>query len=164
MACSFSDSVMGRLAARCAAAGVRFVGDVRGGAKAELFAGAKALLLPTEFEEGCPVVIAEALMSGTPVIASPRGGCAEMVTPGVGFLCETADDYLRAAGALASVRPEDCRRRATEGFHYLDMARRYVEEYREEVEFYASNRDAYVEQTLLRFTARARREPREARR
>ena len=46
------------------------VGDVRGIQKARLFAGAKALLFPTRLNEAFGLVIAEALMSGTPVKCS----------------------------------------------------------------------------------------------
>src|SRR5262249_37122172 len=57
-------SVVGEM---CKAGRAIYVGDVRGERKAELLAGATALLFPTKIDEGCPLVIAEALMSGTPV-------------------------------------------------------------------------------------------------
>ena len=118
----------------CFAAGAECLGDVRGRAKAELYAGARALLLPTRLNEGCPLVIIEALMSGTPVIASARGGCPEMVTPDVGFICETVDDYARAVAATGDILPEACRRHALERYHYLRMSQDYVREYRREME------------------------------
>jgi glycosyltransferase involved in cell wall biosynthesis len=120
--------------AACLAAGAECVGDVRGRAKAELYAGARALLLPTRLNEGCPLVIIEALMSGTPVIASGRGGCADMVTPGVGFICETEDDYAGAVAQTGDLAPTACRRHALERYHYLRMAEDYVREYRCEME------------------------------
>jgi glycosyltransferase involved in cell wall biosynthesis len=118
----------------CVAAGAECLGDVRGRAKAELYAGARALLLPTRLNEGCPLVIIEALMSGTPVIASARGGCPDMVTPDVGFICETVDDYARAVAATGDILPEACRRHALERYHYLRMSQDYVREYRREME------------------------------
>lgn len=148
MAGSTSDAVMLDLDARCRAAGIHFVGDVRGRAKAELFAGARALLFPTQLDEGCAVVIAEALMSGTPVLASPRGSCPEMVSPDVGFLCATRDDYLLALDRLGAIRPEDCRRRALERFHYLRMARGYIAEYEHELGVYGSDSRRYVARSL----------------
>jgi glycosyltransferase involved in cell wall biosynthesis len=134
MACSTSDAVMDSLAGRCRDAGAAFVGDVRGRHKAELFAGARALLFPSRLNEAFGLVIAEALMSGTPVIASRRGACPELVSPDVGFACDTWDDYLRAVARLGDIRPEACRARALAEFHYLRMARDYVNEYRAEVE------------------------------
>jgi hypothetical protein len=143
MASSSFDHVMDRLAVRCREAAARFVGDLRGRPKAEIFAGAKALIFPTRYEEGCPIVIAEALMSGTPVICSPRGACPEMVTPDVGFVCATHDEYLHAAQNIGNVRPENCRQRAISNYHYLESARRYAVAYREEIEAFGSDHEAY---------------------
>jgi glycosyltransferase involved in cell wall biosynthesis len=134
MASTASGAVMDDLGRRCRQAGAEFVGDVRGTRKAELFAGARALLFPTQLSEAFGLVIAEALMSGTPVIASRCGACPELVTPEVGFVCETRDDYRRAIEGIGDIRPEDCRARAMDKFHYLRMAREYVREYRVEIE------------------------------
>jgi glycosyltransferase involved in cell wall biosynthesis len=134
MASAASDAAMDDLGLRCRQAGAEFVGDVRGTRKAELFAGARALLFPTQLNEAFGLVIAEALMSGTPVIASRRGACPELVTPDVGFVCETRDDYLRAIERIGDIRPEACRARAIAEFHYLRMTREYVREYRVEIE------------------------------
>jgi glycosyltransferase involved in cell wall biosynthesis len=134
MASSTSDAVMDDLLRRCKRGGTEFVGDVRGAQKAELFAGARALLFPTQLNEAFGLVIAEALMSGTPVIASRRGACTELVTPDVGFVCETRDDYLRAVDRIGDISAEACRAKAMAEFHYLRMARDYVREYRIEIE------------------------------
>jgi glycosyltransferase involved in cell wall biosynthesis len=148
MVSSESEEVMSELAARCLRWGARFVGDARGPHKAELFAGARALLFPTSMEEGCPIVIAEALMSGTPVIASPRGACPEMVTPDVGFICSTEAEYLHSLQRVGSIRPEDCRRKALAEFHHLEMARKYVAAYEQEIDAYRSDRSHYLERGL----------------
>src|SRR5215470_14041282 len=65
----------------CASDGAAYIGDVRGRRKAEFLAGARALLFPTRVNEAFGLVIAEALMSGTPVISSPMGACRELVSP-----------------------------------------------------------------------------------
>ena len=80
---------------------------------------------------GLPV--AEAMMSGTPVIASDRGAMSELVDPAVGFVCSSESDYLDAVQNLGSIKPANCRRVALERFHYLDMARAYVREYEREI-------------------------------
>ena len=133
MAGATSDEVMDDLVRCCQQPAIEFVGDVRGAHKAELFAGARALLFPTQLHEAFGLVIAEALMSGTPVIASNRGACPELVTPDVGFVCEGRDDYLRAIDRIGTIRPEACRAKAMAEFHYLRMARDYVREYRAEI-------------------------------
>ncbi len=134
VASSGGDAAMEAMRRRCRQDGVELVGDVRGARKAELFAGARALLFPTQINEAFGLVIAEALMSGTPVIASDRGACPELVTPDVGFICETRDDYLRAIDRIGDIRPEACRARAMAEFHYVRMAREYLREYRVEIE------------------------------
>ena len=109
---------------------IEFAGWIQGRRRAELFAGAKALLFPTQLEETFGLVIAEALMSGTPVIASDRGACPELITGQTGFLCSEMEDYLRAVDNVDRISPQACRDRAMAEFHYLTMARNYVNQYR----------------------------------
>lgn len=125
------------LRARAAGANARFVGEVWGEQKAELIAGARALLFPTQFNEAFGLVIAEALMSGTPVICSDKGACPELVTPELGFVCSTMDDYVRAVERIGEIVPSVCREKALRDFHYLRMAREYVREYEIEIEWNA---------------------------
>jgi glycosyltransferase involved in cell wall biosynthesis len=117
----------------CAAHGAEYVGDVRGRAKAELLTAAKAVLFPSRVNEGCPLVILEALMSGTPVISSSCGGSVEIVSPEVGFLCTHYEDWERAVDRLPEISPRRCREIALEKYHYRRMARDYVKEYEIEI-------------------------------
>lgn len=117
----------------CAGADVVFAGEVSGTRRAELFAGARALLFPTRLNEACPLVIAEALMSGTPVIASNRGACPELVSPETGFLCDSREEYLQAIANAGRIAPAACRERAMREFHYLRMTRDYVREFEAEI-------------------------------
>ena len=109
--------------------GIEFAGWINGRRRAEMFAGARALLFPTQLEETFGLVSVEAMMSGTPVIASDRGACPEVVTADVGFTCSGMDDYVRAVERSSSISPQACRKRAISRFHYLIMARSYVSEY-----------------------------------
>src|SRR6266700_1382476 len=122
----------------CKQANVTFLGDVRGQAKAELIAGARALLFPTQMHEGLPLVLIEALMSGTPVIASDFGPCPEIVTPEVGLVCGNTEQYAAALRDVASIRRRDCRTKALREYHYLVMARGYAQEYEIEVDRYGA--------------------------
>src|SRR5262249_54001112 len=119
----------------CAEAGAEFVGAVVGEEKAELLAHARALLFPTELNEGFGLVLAEAMVSGTPVICSNNGACPEIVTPDVGFVCATDGDYLRALTRLDEIRPEACREKALRDLHYLRMVADYVVEYEKEIAY-----------------------------
>jgi glycosyltransferase involved in cell wall biosynthesis len=128
-----SYDVIDRVAVMCRDAGVDYVGDVRGSAKADLLAAAKSLILPSRANEGCPLTLIEALMSGTPVIASAVGGIPEIVRPDTGFLCTSDEDYVRAFGRLDEISSDRCREHAIERFHYLRMARDYVREFELEI-------------------------------
>jgi glycosyltransferase involved in cell wall biosynthesis len=129
--------VMERVARQCREAGVEFVGPVVGKKKAELFAEARALLFPTELNEGFGIMLAEALMSGTPVICSNNGACPELITQDVGFVCSTENDYRQALLRLDEIRPDACREKALRDFHYLRMAADYVIEYQKEIAYAA---------------------------
>jgi glycosyltransferase involved in cell wall biosynthesis len=121
------------IARRCDEADAEYIGDVRGVEKASLLAGATGLLFPTRVNEAFGLAIAEALMSGTPVISSANGACPELVTPDVGFVCHTDEDYYNAIEQLANISPARCRERAMQEFHYLRMAKDYVSQYESEL-------------------------------
>jgi len=113
----------------CRKVGARYVGDVRGKEKAELLAGAKGFLFPTKLDEAFGLGMVEALMSGTPVICSDRGACPEIISPDVGFVCQTDDDYVKAVDKITTLDPRACREKAMREYHYHTMARNYVREY-----------------------------------
>jgi len=121
------------LRAEAAGANVEFRGEVWGNEKAELLAGARALLFPTRVNEAFGMVMAEALMSGTPVIASDRGACPELLSDDTGFVCATMDDYRRAFAEIERINPRACRTKAMRDFHYLRMAKEYLAEYEAEI-------------------------------
>jgi glycosyltransferase involved in cell wall biosynthesis len=122
---------------------------IYGQRKAEIFAAAKALLFPTQVNEAFGLPVAEALMSGTPVIASNRGAMPEVLDPRGGFICADAPDYLNAAENLAQIKPADCRQLALARFHYLDMAQKYVREYEREIERWSNRAETVVSDIAL---------------
>jgi glycosyltransferase involved in cell wall biosynthesis len=117
----------------CRQAKADYVGDVRGGAKADLLAGARAFLFPTRVDEAFGLGMVEALMSGTPVICSNLGACPEIVSSEVGFVCAAPQDYIEAIGRIGEISPAACRAKAMNEYHYLRMARDYVREYEREI-------------------------------
>ncbi|MCI0488170.1 MAG: glycosyltransferase [Blastocatellia bacterium] len=125
--------IVEQVAALCKENGVRYVGEVYGTQKAELFAGAKGLLFPTQLNEAFGLVIAESLMSGTPVISSNHGACPELISSDVGFVCANEDDYKYAIEHVDDISPERCRERAMSDYHYLKMAGEYIREYEKEM-------------------------------
>jgi glycosyltransferase involved in cell wall biosynthesis len=121
-------------ATMCQEQGVEFVGEIIGQQKAELIAGAKALLFPTLIKEPFGLVAAEALISGTPVICSHRGACPELISSDVGFVCNRHDEYISALEKIETISPSACREKAMRDFHYLRMAADYVKEYEKEIQ------------------------------
>lgn len=104
---------------------VHFIGEVAGWKKAELLAGARALLFPIQWEEPFGLVMIEALVSGTAVIATPRGAALEVLTPQVGIFCSTIDEFCAATKWIGDLSPEDCRRHVLQNFTDEHMADRY---------------------------------------
>jgi glycosyltransferase involved in cell wall biosynthesis len=89
---------------------VSFLGEIGGGPKRSLFAGARALLMPIRWEEPFGMVMVEALACGTPVIAFPAGAASELVVDGhTGFLVRDERAMAAAIGRLDSISASDCR-------------------------------------------------------
>lgn len=89
---------------------VKYVGPVDNARKSKLLGGAAALLLPIDWEEPFPVVLPEALLCGTPVIAFRRGGVPEGIAHGrTGFLCDTPEEMAAMVGRLPEIDRAACR-------------------------------------------------------
>lgn len=77
--------------------GCEYLGVVKGKEKAQLIAGAQALLAPTTYLEPFGGVAVEAMLSGTPAITTDYGAFTETIEDGVsGFRCRTLAEFLRA--------------------------------------------------------------------
>ncbi|MDE3156918.1 MAG: glycosyltransferase [Acidobacteriota bacterium] len=99
---------------------VTYVGPVDDRQKGELLRKAAALLLPVEWDEPFPVVLPEALLSGTPVVAFRRGGIPEGIVDGqTGFVCDSADEMVARIADLPSLDRSACR---------ADAERRFTDE------------------------------------
>lgn len=108
-----------------------YLGNADPEMRSELLAGAKALLHPIFFEEPFGLSIAEALMSGTPVIAYYRGSMPELIQHGVtGFLVNDLESAMAAVDQLGQLNPQDCRHYAESHFSVEVMAARYLEAYK----------------------------------
>jgi len=96
---------------------VRYLGEVRGDRKRELFAGARALLMPIRWNEPFGMVMVEALACGTPVIAFAEGAAPEIVQPGRnGYLVRDEQAMAEAIGELDPIDPAVCRASVAEQF------------------------------------------------
>lgn len=108
---------------------VRFVGEVGGDRKRELLARARCLWMPVEWDDPCPVNVLEALVSGTPVIGTPRGSLPELVGPDGGGIGATAAELITLRQRLDQWKPDIVRARGERFFSHLRMARDYVRMY-----------------------------------
>jgi glycosyltransferase involved in cell wall biosynthesis len=108
---------------------LKYVGEVNGKEKAELFANAKAYILPTQLPDACPTTVSEALMSGTPVIGSIHGSMPEIVNEKVGRVCKQESDYVRALATVSQIKPQDCRDYAIEHYSDVATAKKYITYY-----------------------------------
>lgn len=79
--------------------GVRFLGRVDQRQLADLLAGATALVLPSS-QENSPMVIAEAMASGVPVVATRVGGIPSMIQHGRTGLLYDAGNVVRLIDCL----------------------------------------------------------------
>lgn len=109
---------------------VTWLPEVRGRAKWELLAGARAMLCPLCWEEPFGVAMAEAMVAGTPVVAFPRGAAVELVVPGVtGLLAEDVEEMARAAHHVGAISRERCAAIARHRFAPARMAGEYERVY-----------------------------------
>lgn len=91
-------------------ASTEYRGVVLGDEKAELFAHATAVLVPTTYVEPYGGVACEAMMSGVPAITTDYGAFTETVRPWVtGFRCSTLSEFEQAVEWAPSVRGPDVR-------------------------------------------------------
>jgi len=113
---------------------VSYLGPVDDAAKGRLLGAAAALLLPVEWDEPFPVVLAEALACGTPVIGFRRGGVPEGIAHGrTGFLCDSADEMAALVGRLGEIDRRACRAEADSRFSAAAVTDAYERLYLEHV-------------------------------
>ncbi len=91
-------------------AGVNYIGPVNVAERATWMAGAKALIVPTTYIEPFGGVAVEAMMCGTPVIASDWGAFPETVKHGLtGYRFRTLRQAMDAVENVASLSPQRVR-------------------------------------------------------
>ena len=104
-----------------------YLGELTAEEKYELMGNSCALLNPIQWDEPFGLVMIEALATGTPVVATPRGSVQEIVEEGrTGFVRSTAEDLANALGRTAELDRDACRRAAETRFSDTRMAADYI--------------------------------------
>jgi glycosyltransferase involved in cell wall biosynthesis len=111
---------------------VSWIPEVAGSERAALLAGARGLLFPIDYEEAFGLAMAEAMASGTPVVATPRGAAVELVVPGVtGWLASGPEELALAVDRLGEIDVRGCAAHARKRFRPSGMVDAYEAAYRE---------------------------------
>jgi glycosyltransferase involved in cell wall biosynthesis len=108
---------------------IRYVGEV-GEEKCDLYAGARAFLMPIRWPEPFGLVMTEAMACGTPVIAFREGSAPELVLDGeTGFVVDDEHEMAEAVGRLGAIDRARCRASARERFDVAAVAEAYERAY-----------------------------------
>jgi glycosyltransferase involved in cell wall biosynthesis len=96
-----------------------------------LLSEARCLIMPIRWHEPFGMVMIEAMVSGTPVVAMRRGSVPEVVRHGsTGWICDDESELATALQRVGELDPGDCVAHARSAFGADLMARRYEQVYR----------------------------------
>lgn len=110
-------------------------GEADAVAKRQLLAGARCLLFPIQWEEPFGIVMIEAMVCGTPVVALRGGAVEEVIEPGVtGFICDDPEELPDAIARVGEIDPYACRERVERLFATDRFAAGYEAAYRRVIE------------------------------
>jgi glycosyltransferase involved in cell wall biosynthesis len=120
---------------RLARTHVTYLGEIGMAEKVPLLRDARALLAPISWDEPFGLALIEAMLSGCPVVAFPRGSVPELVEPGLtGFVANDLEEMvelIRPGGAVDRFDRRRCRERAAERFSRAHMVLEYERLYQE---------------------------------
>jgi glycosyltransferase involved in cell wall biosynthesis len=109
---------------------VEYVGPVGGAERDRLLGGARALLYPLTYPEPFGLVLAEAMMCGTPVVAMRLGAVPEIVDEGItGYCADSAEEFARQVVPSFALDRSRVRERAEARFSAERMAGEYARLY-----------------------------------
>jgi glycosyltransferase involved in cell wall biosynthesis len=96
---------------------VDWLGEATEPEKATLLAGARALLMPVDWDEPFGLAFVEALAAGTPVVTRPLGALPEIMRDGEHALFALSEDELvEACNRIGQIDRAECRRWALTRF------------------------------------------------
>jgi len=105
---------------------VKYLGEVDFNNKLELYSHAIALLDPVTFDEPFGLVVAEALATGTPVLAFDRGAVKEIITDKeTGIIAKTKEELIARFKEIEKISRQTCRERIVKYFSSANMITNY---------------------------------------
>ncbi len=108
----------------------QLIGPVAGADRRELLARARAVIVPSQFDETTSVTVMEALASGTPVVATRRGALPSLVEDGItGWLADDVDAMAEALRRVDEISPVACRAAAEDRFDVRRTRAAYLARY-----------------------------------
>lgn len=114
---------------------VIYAGEVGHERKVELLGGARALLYPVQSGEPFGLVLAEAMVCGTPVAALDRGAVREVIDDGVtGIIFPDENAMLNGLNRVFGLDRRTVRVRGVERYGAMRMVDEYVDVYRQLIE------------------------------
>lgn len=116
---------------------IEYVGVVDPSKRSKLLGGAKALLVPVQWEEPFGLVMIEAMACGTPVIGFDRAAVPEIARDGeTGFIVKDIKEMARAIKKIGEIKREDCRSHVEKYFTMQKMADEYEKVYEKVISSY----------------------------
>ncbi len=120
---------------------VTYLGPVGPDARSDLLGGARALLHLIDFDEPFGFSVVEAMATGTPVVAHPRGSMPELISEGEnGFLVESITGAVSAVLASANVDRRAVRASVERRFDVDRMVDEYLAVYDQVIDSHRTGR------------------------
>jgi glycosyltransferase involved in cell wall biosynthesis len=128
---------------------IEFIGEVDEQEKDELLGKAYAYLFPIDWPEPFGLTMAEAMATGTPVVAYHAGSVPEVIKDGeTGFICRTLSEMVEAVQKIDRIDRAACRRHVETHFSPAAMTSGYERAYARLLDL-PGNRPIAIEMTGL---------------
>ena len=120
---------------------IEYVGVASPAKRNKLLGGAKAILVPVQWEEPFGLIMIEAMACGTPVIGFNKAAVPEIVVDGkTGFVVEDMRKMVSAMKKIDKINRADCRAHVEKNFSVEKMVDEYERVYEKVVDDYKKKR------------------------
>lgn len=113
---------------------IEYVGVASPAKRNKLLGGAKAILVPVQWEEPFGLIMIEAMACGTPVIGFNKAAIPEIVLDGkTGFVVEDMRKMVSAIKKVGKIKRIDCRQHIEKNFSVEKMVDEYEKVYKKAI-------------------------------